>query len=72
MELSPRIRDLVAARQEKKDEIVVSIEFFPPKTEAGMTSLYNLAEKLKVYRYTPSQTPLNPSKIPCKRLYNTL
>ncbi|KAJ1425448.1 methylenetetrahydrofolate reductase [Ochromonadaceae sp. CCMP2298] len=47
MEQNPRIRDLVAARQGK--EIVVSIEFFPPKTEGGMTSLYNLAEKLKVY-----------------------
>jgi 5,10-methylenetetrahydrofolate reductase len=25
----------------------VSIEFFPPKTEAGVTSLYNCLEKLK-------------------------
>jgi methylenetetrahydrofolate reductase (NADPH) len=47
MEASPKISDLLALKA--KDEVVISVEFFPPKTEAGVTSLYNLGEKLKVY-----------------------
>lgn len=43
----PKISDLLAAKP--NDEVCISVEFFPPKTEAGVTSLYNLVEKLKVY-----------------------
>jgi methylenetetrahydrofolate reductase (NADPH) len=48
MEVSARISDLIAAREEGK--VQMSVEFFPPKTDAGVTSLYNLVEKLKVYK----------------------
>lgn len=47
MEVSPRISDILAAKSQ--DEVAISVEFFPPKTETGVTSLYNLAEKLKVF-----------------------
>jgi len=47
MDISPKISDLLAAKAH--DEVCISVEFFPPKTEAGVTSLYNLAEKLKVF-----------------------
>lgn len=47
MDLSPKISDILAAKP--KDEVAISVEFFPPKTEAGVTSLYNLAEKMKAF-----------------------
>lgn len=47
MSVSPRISDLYGAKV--SDEVVISVEFFPPKTEAGIHSLYNLAEKMKAF-----------------------
>lgn len=47
MDASPKISDLYTSKP--SDEVCISVEFFPPKTEAGIQSLYNLAEKMKVF-----------------------
>jgi len=43
----PKLTDLIAAQEGRP---FVSIEFFPPKTDAGVTTLYKVLEKLKVYK----------------------
>lgn len=44
--MSTKISELI---KEKKanNELFIALEFFPPKTEAGVKSLYNVMEKLK-------------------------
>ena len=41
------IRDQIVSRIAQKQRPFVSIEFFPPKTEAGIISLFEVLEKLK-------------------------
>lgn len=44
--MSTKISELI---KEKKanNELFIALEFFPPKTEAGVKSLHNVMEKLK-------------------------
>lgn len=44
---SPKITTAIAEYEKSHDEAWLSFEFFPPKTDAGVASLYKVAEKLK-------------------------
>mmetsp|Transcript_16885 Transcript_16885/g.28263 ORF Transcript_16885/g.28263 Transcript_16885/m.28263 type:complete len:236 (+) Transcript_16885:96-803(+) len=51
MEDSPKLNTIIAAaKEEHPGKAVISIEFFPPKTEAGIANLYKIAETLKFYK----------------------
>jgi len=46
---NPRLSDLIAASSKAGNESFVSIEFYPPKTKAGVPTLFTNLEKLKAY-----------------------
>ena len=47
LEADPKLSELIAAQEGRP---FVSIEFFPPKTDAGVSTLYKVLEKLKQYK----------------------